>query len=95
MQDSHPCSGSTVPLKHPHQQAWTYASLTVLDGKRQLKPAQLAFDRIYFVTPPRLTSAEIEIIVTNGDAEQRHRAVVLPHDADATRIPIQLLPMSS
>lgn len=73
---------------------WTYASLTVLDGQRRLKPAQAAFDRIYFTTPPRLTSRQIEIILVNGDAEQRHLALVLPHDADATRIPIQLLPMA-
>jgi len=73
--------------------SWIYAALTVLDGPRRLKPVEVAFDRIDFAQPPRLTSGQIEIILTNGDAEQRHKAVVLPHDPDATRIPIQLMAM--
>lgn len=80
-------------LAHRRESNWTYASLLVLDGQRQLKPVEVSFDRLYFAEPPQLTSSEVEIILTNGDAEQRHRAVVLPHDVDATFIPIRLLPM--
>jgi hypothetical protein len=76
-----------------HRQAWIYADLTVLDDDRQLKPAEAAFDRLCFNEPPRLTSRQIEIVLTNGDEEQRHQAIVLPHDPNATRIPIRLLPM--
>ena len=72
---------------------WTYASLAVIDGARLLKPAAVAFDRIDFAQAPHLTSAEIQIVLTNGDAEQRHVAAVLPHDHGATRIPIRLLRM--
>lgn len=82
----------SLNISHAHEKAWIYASLTVLDGQRKLKPCEVAFDRIYFTEPPQLTSRQIEIILVNGDAEQRHMAVVLPHDANATRIPIRLLP---
>jgi hypothetical protein len=74
------------------KQNWTYATLTVMDGPRKLKPASVAFDRIRFDHPPRLTSTQVEIILVNGDEEQRHFATVLPHEADATRIPIRLVP---
>jgi hypothetical protein len=70
---------------------WIYASLTVLDGDRQLKPSHFGFDRLRFRVPPHLTSGHIEIILVNGDQEQRHSAIVLPHDPEATRIPIQLV----
>ena len=73
------------------KQNWTYATLTVIDGPRKLKPSALAFDRIRFAQPPRLTSSQIEIILINGEDEQRHFATVLPHEADATRIPIRLV----
>ena len=69
-----------------------YAALTVVDGTRRLKPCEVSFDRLHFRQPPHLTSAQVEIILTNGDEEQRHMAVVLPHDPDATRIPIRLSP---
>lgn len=74
-----------------HTQQWVYASLTVIDGERRIKPAQVASDRLLFSKPPRLASETVEIIVTNGDQEHRHTAVVLPHDPEATRIPIRLL----
>jgi hypothetical protein len=73
------------------QSTWTYASLTVCDAGRQLKPSHAAFDRLRFVDPPHLISARVEIIIANGDQVQRHTAIVLPHDPDATRIPIQLV----
>ena len=73
------------------QKNWVYASLTVIDGQRHLKPTQVAFDRLLFAEPPQLTGNPIEIILQNGDAEQRHTALVLSHDPQATRIPIQLL----
>ena len=44
-----------------------------------------------FADPPRLTSDQIEIVLTNGDAEQRHFATVAPHAPDATTIPILLI----
>jgi len=76
------------------EQGWIYAALTVLDGQRRLKPTHAAFDRLYFAEPPRLASSQVEIILTNGDAEQCHTALVLPHAPDATRIPIRLLTMT-
>lgn len=72
------------------QHSWTYATLTVVDGQRRLKPTHAAFDRLHFTQPPRLTSTEIAIILTNGPDKQRHTATVLPHEPDATRIPIRL-----
>lgn len=76
----------------PSGQGWVYASLAVLDGPRQLKPAQVGPDLLLFDEPPHLISDRVEIILRNGTSEQRHFAVVLPHDADAKRISIQLLP---
>jgi hypothetical protein len=70
---------------------WVYTSLTVIDGQRRLKPAQVGPDRLLFTTPPHLKGGKVEIILANGDQEQRSFANVLPHDADATMIPIQLL----
>lgn len=76
----------------PAKQSWVYATLTVIDGARQLKPAEVGFDRIRFDHPPHLTSRQVELILVNGNEEQRHFAAVLPHDPEATRIPIELLP---
>ncbi len=70
---------------------WVYASLTILDGQRRIKPAQVSPDHLLFTKPPHLVSDLIEIILTNGDEEQRSHAIILPHDPDATRIPIRLL----
>ena len=78
-------------VSQPQSRNWVYAELTVMDGPRRLNPTQVAFDRLYFAEPPRLTSNQVEVIVTNGNSEQRHWATVLPHEADATRIPIELL----
>jgi hypothetical protein len=83
----------SLDLPEKDGQGWVYASITVRDGRRRLKPAQVAYDRLIFSTPPRLISERVEIILVNGDAEQRHTARVLPHDADATRVPIRLLSM--
>ena len=81
----------SVNAPRPNEQKWVYASLTVWDGPRQLKPSHVSSDRLRFTEPPRLTSSEIEIILVNGNAEQRHKAKILPHDANATRIPIRLV----
>ena len=84
------------PSLNPEQadlQKWTYAELTVLDGPRKLKPTHAAFDRLLFAQPPHLIGDEIEVILTNDKVEQRHKAAVLPHAPDATRIPIRLLSM--
>jgi hypothetical protein len=83
---------SSEALPQPATQRWTYASLTVLDGTRPLKPSHVGPDRLQFTEPPRLTSETVEVILRNGDEEQRHTAIVLPHDAAAMRIPINLLP---
>jgi hypothetical protein len=69
---------------------WVYATLTVFDGQRKLKPRQVSTDWIRFSEPPRLVADVIEIVLVNGDAEQRHIATVLPHDQQATKIPIRL-----
>src|SRR5260370_35772302 len=68
---------------HPTLQNWVYASLTVIDGPRRLKPTHVASDRLHFTEPPRLTSPTIQIILRNGDEEQRHDAMALPHEPDA------------
>ena len=81
----------TLEESRPNKQTWTYASLTVIDGERKLKPAQVAFDRLLFDTPPHLISGQVEIIVRNGESEHRRTATVLPHDAEATRIPIRMV----
>jgi hypothetical protein len=82
-----------LPVNIPRrdEKKWVYASLTVCDGPRRLKPTHAAFDRLCFTEPPRLTSSQVEIILANGDAVQRHLAIVLPHEATATRIPIRLV----
>ena len=83
---------STTSLSHVIERRSIHAALTVIDGQRRLKPSQVSFDQPLFADPPHLTSSQVEIILIDGDAEQRHIAAVLPHDADATRIPIQLVP---
>jgi hypothetical protein len=70
---------------------WIYVSLAVFDNGRKIKPTQVSFDHVRFAQPPRLTSNKIEIVLVNGDEEQRSWALVLPHEPDATRIPIQLV----
>jgi hypothetical protein len=81
----------SVNTSLPKMSGWVYASLTVWDGQRKLKPTHVAFDRLRFAEPPRLTSDQVEIVLVNGDETQRQKAIVLPHDPDATRIPIRLV----
>ena len=80
-------------LKSPPPAArnWVYVSLTVVDGQRRLKPSQIGPDYMSFRQPPQITSNKVEIIVSNGDAEYRRIAAILPHESQATEIPIQLL----
>jgi len=85
-------SQSFLNLPHRREKDWVYVSLTVVDGDRRLNPTHVAFDRLLFDEAPRLRSAQVEIIVVNGEVEDRRVARVLPHDEDATRIPIRLLP---
>jgi hypothetical protein len=68
-----------------------YVTLRVLDGDRELKPAEVSFDMLSFWEPPHVQSERVEIVIANGDEIQRSLAEVLPHDADATEIPIRLL----
>ena len=82
---------NSVKSPRTNGQQWVYASLRVRDGQREIKPAEVAFDRLRFTEPPRLTSSQVEIIIVNGDEEDRYSAIVLPHDPDATRIPIQIV----
>jgi hypothetical protein len=84
------------PLKIPASKAQScvYASFIVWDGGRKLKPTHIAFDWLYFIEPPQISSSEIEIVLINGDAEYRYIASVLPHDLNSTDIPIQLAPVA-
>jgi hypothetical protein len=81
-----------VNAPRSQKSTWVYASLSVRDGQRLLKPLQISSDWLLFSEPPLLTSDEIEIILVNGSDEQRGMAAVLPHDPDALEIPIRLLP---
>ncbi len=76
---------------NPSAASRTYAELRVVDGERVLRPTHVAFDRLIFSEPPHLVSSRVRVIVTNGDQQGANVAIVLPHDADATRIPIELL----
>ena len=80
-------------IKEPrlNKDKWVYATLRVRDGDRLLKPSHVCFDHVSFDEPPSLTSRQVEIILTNGDAEQRQMAEVLAHNANDTWIPIRLL----
>jgi hypothetical protein len=79
----------------PHQIAeressqWLCTTITLHDGQRILQPTHVSFDRVVFSTPPRLTTSQVEIVITNGPDEFRSTADVLPHDPDATEIPIR------
>ena len=77
-------------MPQANKTGWIYASLVVIDGHRRLKPSHVCYYEIGFREPPRIESTQVEIILTNGDEEQRHFALVLPHDPAATVIPIQL-----
>ena len=83
---------SSVDFPHTKAPGWVYATLTVMDGNRRLNPTQVSFDHVLFLEPPCLQSEVIEIILVNGDAEQHQTATVLPHDPQATWIPIRLIP---
>ena len=81
----------SIDMPRRNRDKWVYATLRVRDGDRLLKPSHVGGDRIRFTEPPHLTSSEIEIILTVGDAEQRTMAIVLPHDPNERYIPIQLV----
>ncbi|HEX4794606.1 MAG TPA: hypothetical protein VH370_12475 [Humisphaera sp.] len=81
----------TVSPSKPAKSQSVYVSLSVRDGDRLLKPAQVLFDRLIFDHPPHLTSSEVEVTVANGDVVDRRVVAVLPHDPSATEIPIRLL----
>jgi hypothetical protein len=85
----------SVKDAHPKRHSWVYVSLTVRDGQRRLKPTHVSFDHVCFNAPPRFISNQVEIIIVNGDDEQRHMANVLPHDPDATLIPIEVIPATA
>jgi hypothetical protein len=68
---------------------WLYTTISLHDGGRILHPTHVSFDRVVFNTPPRLTTSQVEIVITNGHNEFRSAAEVLPHDPDATEIPIR------
>jgi hypothetical protein len=85
----------TTHIPAPGELQRTYATLRVIDGAREIKPTHVAFDHIRFAHPPILTSAEVLIVLTNGDQVQRQVATVLPHATAATLIPIILHPLGS
>jgi hypothetical protein len=70
---------------------WIYASLTVIDGQRRLRPTHVSFDHLRFSEPPILENTRIEVIVQNGDEEHRQFVDVLPHEPQDTRIPVKLI----
>jgi hypothetical protein len=70
---------------------WVYATIRLYDSQRILSPTHLSFDRVIFRNPPKLTTTQVEIVVSNGDDEFRSLASVLPHDPNALEIPIQLI----
>jgi hypothetical protein len=72
--------------------SYLYARLCIIDGPRRLRPCQVGPEFVAFDEPPHLQSARVEIVLTNGDQEQRHWATVLAHDPEATQIPVKLSP---
>jgi len=86
-------SSVNIPQKAPPR--WVYAELTVFDGQRQLRPTEVGPDEVSFDQPPHIAEGQIEILLTNRDEHQRHLAEVLPHDANATDIPIRLVKLLS
>jgi len=70
---------------------WNYVEVEVRDDKRSLRPTHVCSTDLIFKTPPAIASKHIEIIVTNNGQPHSRWAVVLPHDPDATQIPIQLI----
>lgn len=66
-----------------------YTTIALHDGQRTLHPTHVSFDRVVFSTPPRLTTSRVEIVIANGPDEFRSIVEVLPHDPDATEIPIR------
>jgi hypothetical protein len=79
----------------PHQIAerqspqWVYTSISLHDAERILQPTQVSFDRVLFRTPPQLSSTRVEIVISNGQDEFRSFVDVLPHQQNATEIPIR------
>jgi len=80
----------TDPTK-PSATQWNYVDVHVADGQRVLRPTHIAFDRMIFAEPPNLSSSHVEIVITNNGQSHSSRALVLPHDASMTCIPIQLI----
>lgn len=78
------------PTAKPATQ-WNYVEIRVIDGERVLRPTHVAFDRLIFAQPPNLRSRQVEIVITNNGKSHSSQAVVLPHDADSTHIPIRLI----
>ena len=86
---------SSVNIPRKATPRGVYAELTVFDGQRQLRPTEVGPNDVSFDQPPHIVHQQIEILLTNGDEHQRHLAEVLPHDADATDIPIRLIQLLS
>jgi hypothetical protein len=82
---------TSIDAPETFRTGWVYVSLTVRDGERRIRPAQVCSDWILFNRPPFLKSSEIEIILVNGDEEQHQMAAVLPHEPNSTQIPIRLV----
>jgi hypothetical protein len=68
---------------------WVYTTITLHDSDRALYPTHVSSDRVIFRTAPQLTSTRVEIVIKNGEDEFRSLADVLPHNHDATEIPIR------
>jgi hypothetical protein len=86
-----PAEPSQSNTPSPTSERWNYVDVQVKDGQRVLRPTHVAFDRLIFAQPPNLSSRSVEIIVTNNGQSHSSRVQILPHDASATRIPIQII----
>jgi hypothetical protein len=70
---------------------WVYTTIRLHDGQRVLYPTHVSSDRIIFHAPPKLAATQVEVTIRSGDHEVRSWVEVLPHDANATEIPVRII----
>jgi hypothetical protein len=68
-----------------------YAKLRVVCAGREYTPTHVAFDRLIFAAPPRLTANTLEVGVTIDGQERCWTATVQPHSPDDAEIGIRLV----
>lgn len=74
--------------------SWPYLDIAVREGARELKPTHVCATEMIFTDAPRFTSDQVTLITRSGQRETTRLARVLPHEQDATQIPIRLLAVS-